>query len=70
MLGGTNGDFLDYELYEDAARTDIWDNTLDVQGTGDGSAAGVSHTVYGRIPALQNISADGYTDTITVTLTY
>lgn len=67
MAAGT--DYLNYNLYTDAARLLIW---------GDGTTAGnVSSTgtnvdlpVYGRIPALQNVPANSYTDSITVTVSY
>lgn len=72
MTGGVNGDLLNYALYRDAARTEIWGDgtasTFTVSGTGDGTAQ--ASTVYGQIPASQNIAPDAYTDTITVTLTY
>jgi len=30
----------------------------------------VNHTVYGRVPALQNVAVGSYSDNITVTLTF
>lgn len=63
-----------YNLYTDAVRTVIW---------GDGSGSGQTiisvfppsrgaknFSIYGRIPALQNVPAGTYRDTITVTVTY
>jgi spore coat protein U-like protein len=62
---------LQYNLYIDAARTNVW---------GDGIAAGTStlageattaiYTVYGRIPSQQKASAGIYTDNIIVTVTF
>jgi len=73
MVGGTNGDFLNYELYTDAGRTIVW-------GTGSGGSAvgynpvdssATDLTVYGRVPAGQvNASVDSYSDTVTVTVTF
>lgn len=69
---------LQYQLYRDAARTSVW-------GDGSGGTAIVSggfvlslivpvsatHTVYGRVPALQTTATPGsYADTIIVTVTY
>ena len=69
---------LGYQLYTDASRTSIW-------GDGAGGTAHVSqsfgmvslpfsgtdnYSVYGRIPAHQNVGAGGYTDQITVTITF
>ncbi|MBD8524660.1 Csu type fimbrial protein [Pseudomarimonas arenosa] len=63
-------DSLDYYLYTDPARTTIWGDgtsgTSTVAGSGSGSP--VDHTVYGRIPALQDVKAGSYADTIIVTL--
>ncbi|PNQ03130.1 spore coat U domain-containing protein [Sphingobium sp. SA916] len=67
---------LNYNLYTNAARTQIW-------GNGTGGSVNVTRTVlallvfndsvtvYGRIPAGQNVAAGaGYLDTLTVTVTY
>lgn len=62
---------LNYSLYQDAARTTVWGSTIGtdtVAGTGIGTAQ--SLTVYGRIPASQNVPAGNYNDTIIVTITY
>jgi spore coat protein U-like protein len=60
-----------YNLYFDASRLTIWGDgspgtsLLSLSGTGDGN-----YTVYGRIPARQNVPAGGYSDTITVALIF
>lgn len=68
---------LDYNLYIDAARSSVW-------GDGSGGTTTVSdnytlsvlfsvvrnYTVYGRMPAGQNVAPGSYTDTITVTINY
>lgn len=70
--GSTN---LNYNLYTSPSYTQVW-------GDGSGGSSKVNRsfsalllmnqttTVYGRIPALQNIAAGAYADTITVTITY
>lgn len=71
---------LDYNLYRDAARTQVWGNatggtsvitgTLRVgPGVGNGTRSN-THTVYGRVPALQNADTGSFTDSILVTLTF
>jgi Uncharacterized secreted protein len=67
MLGGT-ADYLSYEVFTDNGRGTTWDNTtgLDVTGTG----AAVDTTVYGRIPAGQNVPAHAYNDTVLATITF
>lgn len=66
-LGGT----MNYALYRDAGRTNLWGSTAgtDTQA-GTGSGLLQSLTVYGRIPASQTPLAGAYTDNVTVTLTY
>jgi spore coat protein U-like protein len=88
---GTSGSFaprklaagrsqLDYNLYRDAARTQVWGNassgttiitgSLKV-GPGVGNrTATATHVVYGRIPQLQDADTGNYTDSILVTLTF
>lgn len=62
---------LTYSLYQDSGRTTVWGNTPGTDtmaATGTGVA--VPFTVYGRIPAAQNVLTGNYADTITVTVTY
>jgi spore coat protein U-like protein len=73
MRQGT--DTLDYNLYLDASRVSIWGD-----GTGGSSRYGpisppllgapVTVTIYGRIPASQNVRIGSYTDTVTVTINF
>lgn len=64
---------MNYTLYRDAARTQVWgdgsSSTFTVTGTGSGSAQ--SFTVYGRVPGGQSGAPPGsYTDIVGVTITY
>lgn len=73
LLSDGSSHSLQYNLYTSSGRTTVWGDgsgsTSTVSSTGSGSAA--LHTVYGRIPALQNTAyAGSYSDTITVTVTY
>ena len=61
---------LAYNLYADPARTSVWGDGTAGTVTVSGSAASANHTVYGRIPARQNVFAGSYSDLITVTLTF
>lgn len=64
---------LSYNLYTSAARTQVW-------GDGTGGSAKVSYggggaktfaiTVYGRITALQNVTAGSYSDSLLVTISF
>jgi spore coat protein U-like protein len=70
----TGGLTLDYNLYREAARTNVWGDgsggtsRYTLVGTGNNDTVVV--TLYGRIPALQNASVGTYGDTLTVTLLY
>lgn len=62
---------VNYSLYRNAGRTQNWgetDNTDTVSATGTGVSQG--HTVYGRIPASENVPTGSYSDTVNVTVSY
>jgi len=72
LNGGS--DTLNYNLYKDAARTTVWGD-----GTGSTSTytqvsvpsnAAQNLTIYGRIPAAQDVRAGTYTDSVTVTIDF
>jgi spore coat protein U-like protein len=67
-------EILQYNLYRNAARTNIWGD-----GTGGTSIytranppnnRNVTVTIYGRIPAAQDVSAGNYTDTVSATINF
>lgn len=59
-----NGDnYLIYNLYTDTARNLIW-------GDGISGKTTAEYSIYGRIPARQNVSVGSYNDTIIITLEY
>ncbi len=62
------GEYVNYETYSDAARSNVWDSSNTVSGTGTGAA--VTHTVYGRVPAQNTPTPGTYTDTVTITVSY
>ncbi len=68
MLSGAN--LLTYQLYSDAARTTVWGDTAGQLVSGTGTGAQQDLTVFGRIPASQNVPSGAYADTINVTVTY
>lgn len=70
MTNGANT--LGYALYQEAARTNNWGNTpgTDTPLATTAPVLPSTLTVYGRIPANQNVPAASYTDTITVTVNY
>jgi spore coat protein U domain-containing protein, fimbrial subunit CupE1/2/3/6 len=73
MRRAAGGDRLSYNLYTTASMSTVW---------GDGSSGTstvflrkvnrnhpVTTTIYGRMPARQNVSVGSYSDTLTVTIT-
>jgi spore coat protein U-like protein len=63
---------LDYNLYQDSTRTVIWGD-----GTGGSQTVvqpspplntNIDVTVYGRVPAGQDVSSGSYSSTVTATI--
>ena len=67
-----NAEFLNYNLYIDAGRSQPWGNTAGTNTKPGTAPLGTSiHTVYGQIPAgVAGVSAGAYADTVTVTVTF
>jgi spore coat protein U-like protein len=66
LVSGANT--MNYNLYADAARTQVWGDfsagtTIQVAGAGTNAVL----SVFGRIPAAQNPNPGSYADTIVVT---
>lgn len=68
MTGGA--DQLGYNLYTDASRVTVWGDGLGATSSVSATGVTVDLPVYGRIPAQQNVPANSYGDTITVTVSY
>ena len=71
---------LGYNLFRDAGRSQVWGNatagtTIITGSLKVGPGAGnqtrsATHTIYGRIPALQDADTGNYSDSVLVTLTF
>ena len=61
---------LDYNLYTDVARTDVWGNTIGSGAAVTATGSAVTTTIYGDITPEQSVSAGSFSDSVTVTLTY
>ncbi len=73
MSGATTGntDKLSYELYSDSNRTTAWYGTpVSAASASTGRTAAIPMTIYGRILAGNDVSADSYTDTVTATVSF
>ena len=74
-MTGPGSATINYQLFQDAARTTNWGNDLaggtdTVNGTGDGLAAGQSYTIHAHVPIQTTPAAGTYTDTVTLTVQY
>jgi len=78
FLGGSrrmiNGpDFLNYGLYKDAARTQVWGSGLTGGTTAaytSASKAATAITVYGTVPQNQDVAVGSFTDVVQATINY
>ena len=70
---GSGSDFLNYSLYKDAARTQVWGTGL-AGGTTEtynsASRNSVAITVYGTVPQAQDVTVGAYSDTVVATINY
>ncbi|MCY1740881.1 Csu type fimbrial protein [Ensifer sp. SL37] len=70
-MTGPSAATVNYALYRDAARTQLWGVTIGtdtVAGTGNGDVQKL--TVYGRVPPQVTPAAGVYSDTVAITVTY
>lgn len=67
-VGGT--ETLTYSLYQSADRLTVLGSTAGLTISGVGTGLAIDHTVFGTIPAGQNVPAGNYADTVTATLTF
>ena len=69
-LKANGGGELDYQLYRNASRNQIWGTGNDAQLVQLLIAGNGSVPVYGKIPGGQTAAAGTYTDTVNITLTF
>jgi spore coat protein U-like protein len=68
MLGGN---FLRYDLFQDAGMTTVWANTPGTAASYTGTGAtDTSVFVYGQVLPGQNVPVGTYNDTVTVSITF
>ena len=70
MADGPNA--LRYDLYQDSARTTVWGDvgTPAVVTYNSVSFAPSTFTIYGQVPAGQDLSVGTYSDTVTATVSF
>ena len=66
MTNGTS--MLNYQLYTTGARSTVWDNASGVSQLTTGQTQTL--TVYGSVPAGQNVTSGSYSDTVVITVNY
>ncbi len=71
-MAGPNGNYLSYELYQDSGRATVWTDSgsglLTTPPAPNKNAR--DFTVYGRVPAGQDVEAGNYSDTVTATVNF
>jgi spore coat protein U-like protein len=74
QLSGGRGVGLVYDLFLDASRSTVWGDgssaSAVVSGVAPEGGAVARHTVYGRIPARQNLPAGIYSDSVSILVSY
>ena len=69
----SGSDFLNYALYKDAARTQVWGTGLAGGTTMAYNAATKASTavsVYGTVPQNQDVTVGAYSDVVLATINY
>lgn len=68
-MAGAAGAFINYNLYQDQARSTAWASGANAL-TSSGTGSAVPLIVYARVPAASTPAADTYNDTVTMTVTW
>jgi spore coat protein U-like protein len=70
--GAATPSYGNYDLYQDSGRTTAWTNSGAglLSPSAAPSKAARTYTVYGRVPAGQDIPAGSYTDTVVATVNF
>jgi spore coat protein U-like protein len=71
-MSNGGSEFLAYELYQEAGRTNIWTNVSGgwVATGAAPSKAARNFTVYGRVASNQDVTAGSYSDTVVATVNF
>lgn len=75
MSSSSSSDLADYNLYRDLNHQTVWGNTSGVNtstqtlAVPNNSSATATFTIFGRLPAGQNLTPGTYTDSVTVSVT-
>ncbi|MBD2131755.1 spore coat protein U domain-containing protein [Sphaerospermopsis sp. FACHB-1094] len=67
-LKNSGNGYINYNIYQNSARTTNWGNTVDTSPNVTGTGSAQVTTIYGRIPAGQAADATTYSDTVVATV--
>ncbi len=70
QMGDGLGNFLNYNIYRNAARTQVWGGTNPTGVNPPNGPWPMLLPVYGRIPAQQSVQPGTYSDTVAVTVLF
>ena len=71
VYNATTNSYINYDVYKDPPRSAVWGTGGAKTLAGNSGATGTSvSTVYGRVASVKTLQAGGYTDTLTVTITF
>ncbi|KPC49543.1 Csu type fimbrial protein [Amantichitinum ursilacus] len=71
LLQSSSGDTVQYQLYKDASRSEVWGNTAGTDAlTGVGNGAAQMVPIYGQIGARQQPAEGAYSATVTATVSF
>jgi spore coat protein U-like protein len=68
VFGTSN--YLTYSLFTDSERVTPWGNSAGTGAEYTGTGASTNVTVYGSVPAGQNVPSGSYSDTVVTTITF
>ncbi|HEX9870250.1 MAG TPA: spore coat U domain-containing protein [Candidatus Tectomicrobia bacterium] len=69
-LRNARGDFLSYNLYQDATLRTVWGDSTSSRIQHSESATAADFSIYGQLPAGREARAGSYSDTVVVTIIY
>ncbi|GAB7126225.1 spore coat U domain-containing protein [Silvimonas sp. JCM 19000] len=71
LLTSSTGETVQYQLYKDASRSEVWGNTVGTDAhTGVGNGAAQLVPIYGQIGARQKPAEGSYSATVTATVSF
>lgn len=68
MAGSAGQSFINYQLFTNTTRTQVWDDVVGVTGQGTGTVQ--QYPVYGYIPPQQTPTAGLYSDQLVITVVW